>query len=121
MTDGGSALFTGMTGIDCYFDNNGAVLSLEKDGTVIFQNKQWAGDWNTRSLTLAVSEYLATTPRTDYTTGLPNPLIGWNDTAKLLSCDLLDNENAVRVLREEAAQSGGHLYIDIDTHLILQE
>ena len=29
-----------------------------------------------------------------------------------------DNENAVRVLREEAAASGGHLFIDTATHFI---
>lgn len=121
MTNGGSALYTSMTGIDCYFDNNGTVLSLKKDGTVIYQNNQWTGDWAGQTLTLAVSEYLATTPRTDYTTGLPNPLIEWNSSARLLSTDLMDNENAVRVLREEAAQTGGHLYIDTSTHLILQQ
>ena len=120
LTSGGSSLFTSMTGVDCHFAN-GTVLSLVKDGVVIYQNKKWTGDWSSRSLTLAVSEYLATTQRVDYGTGLPNPLIEWNETSRLLSNDLVDAENAVRVLRREASASGGHLYIDSATHYIQEE
>ena len=127
MTSGGESLFTSMTGIDCYFTQTdhgsyttSAVHSLKKDGTVIYENGQWTGDWASRSVTLAVSEYLATNQRVDYYTNLENPLLEWNNTPRLLYNNLVDNENAILVLREEAAESGGHLYIDTATHFILK-
>ena len=126
MTSGGQSLFSRMTGLDCYFtaEDHGsystyAVQSLRKDGTVIYSKGTWTDDWASRPVILAASEYLATGERTDYYTGLPNPLIEWNSTEKLLSNNLVDNENAVRVLREEAAASSGHLYIDTSAHFIL--
>ena len=126
MTSGGQSLFSRMTGLDCYFtaEDHGsystyAVQSLRKDGTVIYSKGTWTDDWASRPVILAASEYLATGDRTDYYTGLPNPLIEWNSTEKLLSNNLVDNENAVRVLREEAAASSGHLYIDTSAHFIL--
>ena len=127
MTSGGESLFSRMTGIDCYFtaEDHGsystyAVYSLVKDGTVIYAGGTWTGNWASRKLVLAVSEYLATTERTDYYTGIPNPLIGWNSTSRLLSNDMLDNENAIRVLRAEAASSGGRLHIDTTPHFLLR-
>ena len=126
MTSGGEGLFSRMTGVDCYFTETDygsyttrSVHSIRKDGTVIYQKGKWTGDWASRNLILAVSEYLAITERTDYYTGLPNPLIEWNRTEKLLSNDLVDNVSAVGVLREESAQSGGFLYIDTQPHYIL--
>lgn len=126
MTSGGEALFSYMTGIDCRFvkTNHGSyntysVYSLEKDGIIIYQNGMWTGDWADCSVTLAVSEYLATTERTDYYTGTPNPLIEWNKTSRLKSSELIDNENAIRVLRAESASSGGLLSIDTKPHFIL--
>ncbi|MBR5699662.1 MAG: hypothetical protein IKX37_01060, partial [Bacteroidales bacterium] len=120
LTSGGNSLFSSMTGLDCHY-TGAAVVSLQKGGTVIYQDNTWTGDWASRSLKLAVSEYLATTQRVDYTTLLPNPLIEWNQTASLLSSDLVDNESAVRILQEEAALSGGHLFLDTATHYILEE
>lgn len=126
MTSGGQSLFSRMTGIDCYYTETNhvsystyAVHSLKKDGTIIYQNKSWTGDWASRSVTLAVSEYLATSQRVDYYTDLANPLIEWNESPRLLLNNLVDNENAVRVLRAEAAASGGHLWLDTDPHFIL--
>ena len=117
MTSGGQSLFTRMTGIDCRFSGY-EVRSLSVGGELIWQQGSWTGDWASRTLTLAVSEYLATTARADYYTGMENPLLEWNGTARLLSSDLVDNENAVRVLRAEAARTGGHLYIDVSPHFI---
>ena len=126
MTSGGEGLFSRMTGIDCYYTetvydtySTYAVHSLKKDGTVIYQNGKWTGDWASRTLILAVSEYLAITERTDYYTGLPNPLIEWNGTDRLLSNSLVDNVSAVSVLRAESAASGGLLAIDMEPHFIL--
>jgi len=125
MTSGGESLFSRMTGIDCYYtatDHGSyttyAVDSLVKDGVVIYSDGRWNGDWASRKLVLAASEYLATTERTDYYTDLPNPLVGWNDSDRLISNDLIDNENAVRVLRAEGIASGGLLYIDTAPHFL---
>ena len=122
LTSGGSSMLSRMTGIDCYYSQgNGAyhVQSLQKDDTVIYENGSWNGDWASRHLKLAVSEYLATTERTDYSTGLPNPFLEWNGTPRLLENSLVDNENAVLVLEAEAAESGGLLWIDLQPHYIL--
>ena len=118
MTSGGSSLFWGMTGLDCRYSEY-SVDSLEKDGVVIYNQGKWTGDWASRRVRLAVSEYLATTERTDYYTGIPNPLLDWNDTSRLLDNSLVDNVSAVRVLREEAAASGGLLKVDTAPHFIL--
>lgn len=126
MTSGGQALFSSMTGIDCYFKETNygsystySVQSLSLGGTVIYQSGTWTSGWASRSITLAASEYLATTERTDYYTGKPNPLIGWNATSRLVSSDMIDNVDGVRVLREEASSSGGLLRIDTAPHFIL--
>ena len=95
LTSGGTALFSRVTGIDCYFSSR-TVKKLVKDGTTIYSNGSWTGDWASRYVTLAASSYVATTERTDYSTGLPNPLIEWNNSSRLLSNDLIDNKNAVR-------------------------
>lgn len=128
MTSGGESLFTSMTGIDCYFTQTdhgsyttNAVYSLKKDGTVIYENGKWTGDWASRSVTLSVSEYLATNQRVDYYTDLSNPLIDWNGTSRLLYNDLVDNESAIRILKEEATVSGGLLSIDTKPHFILKD
>ena len=87
---------------------------------MIYQNGTWTGDWASRELTLAVSEYLATTERTDYYTDIANPLLEWNETSRLINHELIDDENAIRILRAEAAASGGLLYIDTSPHFHLQ-
>ena len=127
MTSGGQSLFSCMTGIDCYYSvtnygsyTSGKVQSLVMDGTVIYQSGRWTGDWASRPVTLAVSEYLATTERTDYYTNIANPLIKWNESEKMVGNSQVDNDGAVRVLRAEAAASGGLLWIDTAAHFIEQ-
>lgn len=117
LTSSGSSLFSCMTGIDCHYSGQ-SVVALEKDGLTIYSDGRWEGDWASRSVILAASEYLATGERTDYRTGLSNPLPAWNSTSKLLNNSLTDNENAVRVLRAEASASGGHLYLDTRPHFL---
>ena len=117
LTTGGKALFTNATGIDCRFSGS-TVNSLTRDGTVIYKDGKWTGDWASRRVMLAVSEYLATTERTDYYTRIANPLIEWNSTSRLLDNHLVDNVSAIAVLREEAAASGGLLKVDTAAHFI---
>lgn len=112
LTSGGQALFSCEVGIDCYYSGS-TVQKLSKGSEVLYENGQWRGDWASRPVTLAASEYLATTERTDYYTGIPNPLIAWNATTRLVSNAQVDNEAAVEVLRSEGAASGGLLYIDL--------
>ncbi|MBR0109041.1 MAG: 5'-nucleotidase C-terminal domain-containing protein [Bacteroidales bacterium] len=122
LTSGGKSLFTGMTGLDCHFYSDGEIHSLRLwDGTVIYSGGKWTGDWASRTVILAVSEFLATSERTDYSTGTPNPLVEWNSTSRLLYNNLVDNENAVLVLREEAAASGGLLKVDDTAHFIVMD
>ena len=129
MTSSGKSLFSRVTGIDCHFSQSEehtnasgsthreyAVHSLVKDGTAIYQNNTWAPGWATRRLTIAVSDYVATTNREDYYTHLSNPLVGWSETSRLIINNLVDN---VRVLKAEAAANNGHLYIDTSPHFIL--
>lgn len=117
LTESGGALFTYMTGINCRF-NGQNVISLEQNGRVIYEKGRWNGDWKSRSLTLAVSEYIATSAFIDNRTHLVNPLIEWNKTSRLLSNSQVDNENAILVLREESALWDGHLYIDTAAHFL---
>ena len=108
-----------MTGIDCEYRGS-TVVALRKDGATLYRDGRWTGDWASRKLLLSVSEYLATTQRTDSSTGLSNPLPEWNRTPRLLSSDRVDNESAVVVLKAEAAASGGLLSIDTTPHFILR-
>ena len=117
LTSGGNALFSRVTGIDCYFSGR-TVVELVKDGTTIYSNGSWTGNWASQNVIMAVSSYVATTERTDYYTGKPNPCLEWNSTSRLLDNSLIDNVSAVRVLKEEAAKSGGLLYIDTTAHYL---
>ena len=118
MTSAGSSLFSRVTGIDCYFSNY-TVRSIKKNGSVIYQNKSWTGNWASRGLIMATNEYIATNQRVDNYTGLSNPLPEWNNSSRLIGNTLVDNENAVIELRKEAKATGGHLYVDTAPHFIL--
>ena len=131
MTGAGRILLTQMTGIDCYItckestSSSGrtyydyALHSLVKDGTTIYQNGEWTSDWASRTLTVATSNYVATTDREDRETHLHNPFVGWCETSRLITNDLVDNENAIRVLKAEAEANNGLLSIDPRPHFIV--
>lgn len=131
MTGSGKILLTHMTGIDCHFigtertSSSGntyyeyALHSLSKDGTTIYQEGKWTSDWSSRTLTVATCSYVATTDREDRDTHLHNPFVEWCKTSRLTSNNLIDNENAVRVLTAEAEASGGLLAIDTISHFVL--
>ena len=133
MTRNGRILLTQTTGIDCYFTSTEhtsstgsiyfehALHSLVKDGTTIYQEGEWTSDWSSRSLTVAVSEYVATTDREDRYSHLHNPFVEWCKTSRLIKNDLIDNENAVRVLTDEAKANNGLLSIDTRPHFILMQ
>ena len=121
MTSSGQSLFSFMTGIDCHYAGSSCpftVRSLEKGGDVLYRDGEWSGGRASETVILAVSEFLATSQRVDATTGLSNPLPEWNKSSRLLGSGLVDNENAIRVLKAEAALSGGRLRIDTSPHFI---
>lgn len=122
MTIQGAMLLSRMVGIDCYLtvnaDESYTLHSLVKDGTTVYADGQWTGGWANRTLRVAVSQFVATSDRVDKSTGLHNPLIAWNDTPRLKSKSRVDNENAVRILTEEAHRHGGLLTVDVAPHFI---
>ena len=133
MTSSGKGLLSRVTGIDCYYTSTEgisasgktytetAVHSLVKDGTTIYEAGIWQGDWASRTVTVATNEYVATTDRV-YTYSNPamhNPFTLWNDTPRLIMSELIDSENAIRILQAEAEASGGLLSIDLKPHFIL--
>ena len=115
LTSSGKGLLSYITGIDVYYDGT-TVNALVKDGTPIYQNGEWSDGWESKTVTIAADEYVATTNRESG--GLSNPLVGWNDTDKLISNAFVDNESAVKVLREESQENDGILYIDDQPHYI---
>lgn len=131
MTSGGKGLFSRVAGIDCYYTSEEqtsssgstyyleAVHSLVKDGTTIYENGTWTADWASRKLIVAASDFLATSDRIDKYTQMHNPMVAWNETPRLIINNIPETENAVRVLKAEAAASGGLLSIDIKPHFIL--
>ena len=108
---GGSGLFSRMTGMDCYFSGN-TVVKLVKDGTTIYSDGSWTGGWASKNVTMAICSYIATADVTAI------PLKEWNESPRLLDNSQIDNVSAVRVLKEDAAKSGGLLYIDTAAHYL---
>ncbi len=111
LTEHGSELFTMMTGIDCYYSGQ-TINALLKDGELLYLNGEWTGDHADDKIRVGVSEYLVTSGGEESV--MPNPLMAWKDTERVLSSDVIDVEGALKVLREEAAENDGKL--DIDTH-----
>ena len=105
---GGRSLGLRMSGIDCYL-SNGTVNALVMNGELIYQNGEWVDDWAEKTVTVATNEYVATSN---------TPFKTWNSTDKLVSFDTVDNEGAIAALKEEAAASGGYLYVDPNPHFI---
>ena len=106
----GRGLFSRMSGIKCYFDDRKVNALQLLDGNVVYINGKWKGDWKERELKMAVPSFIATTERS--AEGYSNPLINWNETDKLVSKDMMLQEKAFEVLRNEAGVNDGYLYVD---------
>ena len=123
MTKYGAMLLSRMVGIDCYLtvndDESYTLRSLVKDGTTIYADGRWTEGWAERTVRVAVSQFVATGDRVDKATGLHNPLVRWNNTPRLKSKDSVDNENAVRILTEEAERNNGLIAVDVAPHFIV--
>ena len=123
MTKTGAMLLSRMVGIDCYItvnaDESYTLRSMVKDGTTIYADGRWTEGWPERTVRVAVSQFVATGDRVDKATGRHNPLVKWNNTARLKSKDHVDNENAVHILTEEARRNNGLISIDTAPHFIV--
>ena len=116
LTDNGRRVFSRIDGIDCYFSEEKVNAIVTADGETVYANGEWKDDWRERTLLVCVSEYLATTDRPSG--DVHNPLLEWNETERLLSSDTIDIEAALALLSDEAANNGGHLFIDERPHYI---
>ncbi|MCD7846109.1 MAG: 5'-nucleotidase C-terminal domain-containing protein [Oscillospiraceae bacterium] len=105
----GQSMSLRMSGIDCYYSDGAVTALVTLDGVTIYQDGQWTEDWADRTLVAATNEYVATSD---------TPFAAWNDTEKLLSKNVIDNEGAIAALKEEAAETGGSLYVDDAAHMI---
>ncbi|MCD8117071.1 MAG: 5'-nucleotidase C-terminal domain-containing protein [Oscillospiraceae bacterium] len=105
----GESMSLRMSGIDCYYTGGTVTALVTEDGTLIYQDGEWTDDWAGRTLVVATNEYVATSD---------TPFADWNDTDKLLSKSVIDNEGAIAALKEEAEETGGALYVDTEAHLI---
>lgn len=118
LTSSGSTLLSRMVGADCWFTDN-TVNAIIIDGAAVYRNGVWQTGAEDKKIRVAVSEYIATSDRPDG--DFSNPFYLWRDSGKVVSADTVDAEGALAVLREEAAQSGGLLYIDKTAHYINSE
>ena len=106
---------TSLVGLDCYFAND-EVNALVKDGTLIYQDGVWKGDWKEKTVTVATNEYVGTSD--EMFQGMHNPLVQFNDTPKLVEHEKIDIDCAIEVLTKEASENNGLLTIDTAPHFI---
>ena len=109
LTESGGSLLSCMTGIECYFVG-GTVQALVRDGKAVYLDGQWAPGWAERKIRVGVSEFVATSNR--MAGSMPNPLVSWANTSRLVSNDLVDVEGVFKVLDEESENNHWELAID---------
>ena len=115
-TKSGRGLLSRMVGINVYLDGTDFYALETTDGSVIYVDGKWKGDWKDKKVRIAVTEFCATTERTEE--GYSNPLIEWNNDARLVSHESLIRDGAFKVLEQEAAENDGHLNIDTHSYFI---
>ena len=124
MNGGGFTLFTCMTGIDCYFEDDPAtdpnkqykdtvVTALVKDGELIYHDGRWKEGWKDKKVRVAVIEFSAVAEKTKQ--GAVNPLYGLNETDSLVANDKIVRDCVIEGLKAEAKENGGHLSVDHET------
>ena len=124
MNGGGWALYTCMTGIDCYFKDDPAadqsgkyritmVDALVRDGEPIYHDGKWEDDWESRKLRVAVIDMAAEAESNRQ--GAANPLYKFNDTEQMLENDRFIRDAAIEALEAEAGKNDGHLNVRTDT------
>ena len=118
LTDSGQSLLTMMSGADCYYQDR-TVKAIVMDGELLYEDGEWRGGHERDRIRVAVNEFIATTDREDG--GMHNPLVGWCGTDRLEESSVIDSDGALAVLRAEAEESGGLLFVDTSPHFICGE
>ena len=113
-TSEGSSLLTFLSGITVYHTDD-TIHAILRGDELLYDHGVWTPGLENETFRVAVNDYTATMPQRS---GLDNPLYAYKDTNRLLRNDIIDNETIVRVLREEAKQNNGHLFIDTESHII---
>ena len=115
LTPDGQNLFGMMSGIDCYFEGD-TVNALVRDGETIYAHGKWYNGHGQDRVRVAVSDFMASSNRNEY--GMDNPFIAWSSTSRLITDDLNEADEVLKVLKKEAAENEGRLYVDTEPHFI---
>ena len=110
LTSLGKGLLSCMTGVKCYYTDQTVNAIVAPDGTLAYHAGVWTDGWKDQLITVVVDEYIATTNRVS--DNMSNPFVAWNETDRLVDTFNIDNQGALRVLREESAAHDGLLSFD---------
>ena len=117
VTPGGTRLMTFMSGLTVYYGNE-EVYAILRGDELLYDHGAWTGDHQNDTFRLATNDFVGTTEERE---GHKNPLFRFNDRDHLVIDNLIDNEAAVKVLKEEAAKNSGHLEIDTRSYFIQKD
>lgn len=109
LTDSGSTLLSRMWGIECHYAGQ-EVQAIVRDGKAVYKDGVWAPGWAERKIRVGASEFVATTNR--QSGGMSNPLVAWNQSARLIDKGLTDAEGAFKALDEESLANNWALTVD---------
>ena len=104
-----------LTGVEVYYtgnignDGDAEINAIVKDGTAIYTDGEWVGDWAEKTLRMVTQNYVGTSLEM---------LVEWNADGRLVDNVLTDNEAFVEALREESAENDGLLAVDTTPYLV---
>ncbi len=82
--------------------------ALVVNGTCIYKDGVWLGDWGNREVLVSVNEYVAT---------INTIYLGWADAGKLIDdVSYIDNLTMIDALREVSAENNGYIPTDSENH-----
>ena len=115
LTPGGSSLLTFVSGLTVYYSDQ-KINAILRGGELLYDHGTWTKGHENDTFRVAVADFIGTIRERK---GDKNPLFDYNSTSRLVNDAIVDNENVLRVIREEAAKNNGHLFIDTESHFIL--
>lgn len=118
LTNQGKILYTNMVGIDCYFTRETVNALVREDGTCIYENGTWKGDWKDRRVRVAMNDYIATTQRINRDDQSGNPTLEWMSDGHLISDTADSTKTFIDELTKEAEKNNGELTIDPLPHFL---
>lgn len=82
--------------------------ALVINGTCVYKDGVWLGDWETREVLVSVNEYVAT---------INNIYFGWAEAGKLIDeVTYIDNVTMISALREVSEENDGYIPTDSENH-----